>query len=188
MTLFYQLLGIFNHESWLQRIYYICNHGWWFQKRIFLELLIKSTFFLKNFPRIGFQNAIFMENEISLFTTVSHGFKDNNKKVLCNHDSWLQGIFFPSHPWLAKRQISWYFPIIFIKMSLLLKHVFTYDLGKKKSQFQSSFFKVDSQNPKLDLEYLINSMAYVHMKGYGIRLQGLFTYITEKCTFSFVFL
>ena len=34
------------------------------------------------------------------------------------------------------------------------KHVFTYEFGKKKCQFHFSFFKVDSQNPKFNSEYL----------------------------------
>ena len=105
--------------------------------------------------RSGVQNAIFMGNshEISIFATVRHGCKGKN--ILCNHDSWLQRIFFALQPWLtvAKRQILWDFPIIFIKMRWLPKTCI-YLWFWQNSEFNFSFFKVDFQNPKVSLEYL----------------------------------
>ena len=101
-------------------------------------------------------------HEIILFATVRHGCEGKN--ILRNHDSWLRKIFSPLQPWLtvAKRLISWDFPIIFMKISWLLKICIYLWIWQKKSQFHFSFFKVDSQNPKFNLEYLINvSMFWV---------------------------
>ena len=100
----------------------------------------------------------YLENcfNFGLFATISHGCEGEN--ILRNHESWLRKIFFPSQPCVtvAKRLISWDFPTIFMKISWLLKTcVYLWIWQKKKSQFHFSFFKVDSQNPKFNLEYLL---------------------------------
>ena len=62
-------------------------------------------------------------HEIILFATVSYGCKGEN--ILCNHESWLQRIFFPSQPCLtvAKRLISWDFPMKIYICRILLNMV-----------------------------------------------------------------
>ena len=91
------------------------------KRLIWWNFLIKFTCLMICFFRNGVQNDIFMEkfHEISLFATVSHGCK--GEKIICNHDSWLQRIFFSLQPWLtvAKRLISWDFPIIFVKNKMI---------------------------------------------------------------------
>ena len=126
-------------------------------KVIFIEFFNNINIFCETFQQMVSKNAVFMwkSHEISLFATVSHGCK--GKIILCNHDSWLQRIFFSLQPWLAvaKRQISWHFPIIYIyKNELTSENMYLPMNMAKKSQFHFSFFKVDSQNPKFNLEYL----------------------------------
>ena len=101
----------------------LSNHYWWLQKGHFHGIFQLNSHFLWKFPRSGVQNLILMgkSHKISLFATVSNGCKGKN--ILRNHDLWLRRIFFLLQPWLAvaKRLISWEFPILFMKMSWLLK-------------------------------------------------------------------
>ena len=102
---------------------------------IFMEIPIKNTFFW-NFQISGVQNSIFMgkSHEIYLFTTVSHSYKGQN--INSNHDSWLQRHNIYENGFTSETKY------------LLLNLA-------KKSQFHFLFFKIDSQNPKLNLEYLL---------------------------------
>ena len=101
----------------------LCNHDGLLQKGYFHEIFQWNSHLLWKILKSGVQNAIFMgkSQENSLFATVSHRCKGKN--ILCNYDSWLQRIFFHLQTWLtvAKRLISWDFPILFMKMSWLLQ-------------------------------------------------------------------
>ena len=94
-------------------------------------------------------------HEISIFATISHGCKEKN--ILFNHDAWLQRILFPLQPLLtiSKRPISWDFPIIFMKRSQPLKICVYLWIWQKKGKFHFAFFKIDSNNPQFNWDYLL---------------------------------
>ena len=115
-----------------------------------------STIFVK-LPKKNSQTVIFMgkSHELSLFATIGHCWKGKN--ILRNHDSWFWRIFSTLQPWLtvAKKLISWDFPIIFMQMIWLLKTCMDLWTWQKKSLFYFLFFQVDSNNPKINLESLV---------------------------------
>ena len=117
---------------------------------------LKSKFLVK-LPKKIVQNVISLgkSHELILFATISHCWKGKN--ILRNHDSWFWRIFSTLQPWLtvAKKLISWDFPIIFMQMSWLLKTCMDLWTWQKKSLFYFLFFKVDSNNPKFNLESLV---------------------------------
>ena len=63
---------------------------------------------------------------------------------------------------VAKRLVLWDFPMIFIKNKTTSENMYLPINLAKKCQFHFSFFKVDSQNPKFSLEYLIGSVKEKH--------------------------
>ena len=83
------------------------------------------------------------ENPIKLASLQPSVTVAKEKNILRNHDSWLQRIFFPFQPWLtvAKRIISWDFPIIFMKKSWLLKTFNYLWIWQKRAHFISHFSK-----------------------------------------------
>ena len=52
-----------------------------------------------------------------------------------------------------------FFQLYFWKLAYFWKYVFSDEFGKKR-QFHFSFFKVDSQNPKFYLEYLVSYIRH----------------------------
>ena len=69
--------------------------------------IIRLIYVFRN--QLIFINRLEKSDEISFFATISHSCK--GQTILCNHESWLQRIFFPLQLWLtvAKRLIPWDF-------------------------------------------------------------------------------
>ena len=137
VTKIYQLLRLCINDSWLQRIFSpFATMADGCKKVTLMEFFNKFTFFVKLSEKLCPKCSIHGKNhELSLFATVYHSCKEKN--ILRNHDSWLQRKFFPLPPWLtvAKRLISWDFPILFMKNELTSENMYLPMNLAKKSQF-----------------------------------------------------
>ena len=111
----------------------------------FLKVVSKMPYSWENSMKLAFlQPSVTIAKRKISFANMTHGCKG----------------YFSAQVWLkvAKRQILGDFPNIFMKMTLLLKTFIFIWYWQKKNQFNFSFFKVDSQNPKFSFEYLLYNL------------------------------
>ena len=120
----------------------VWRKNYYYETQFFFEILKAGCLSVDWIPKLILKTCPTMEQklvqrcETEVLATVSHSWKGKN--ILCNHDSWLQRLFFPLQPWLmvAKRLNSWDFTIIFIKISWLLKIcIYLWTLQKRANLF-----------------------------------------------------